>query len=149
MPVLLSRYVQLFRTHAGNDPTDKEKVDWLYGVLTVLDAKAGALLAFDGLLIAGAALTYDKFSDKWVSLGLILLSLAAALLSLYVARMSYAFLGNIVPGHADITGELNSLEEVTERRTRILFVAWWLSIIAVYCYIGIVVIHMMTELKLR
>jgi hypothetical protein len=74
MPDLIQKYSQMVRISTGlvpphpggfvaPVPSDKEKVDWMYGVLTILDTKASVLLSFDGLLIAAASLLYDKLSD--------------------------------------------------------------------------------------
>jgi hypothetical protein len=160
MPDLIQKYSQMVRVSRGLDPpnqvgfaepvpSDKDKIDWIYGVLTILDAKAGALLAFNGLLIAAATLTYDKFPEKALFIALILLSLFASLLSLYVARVSYEFLGNIIPGQCNNQSELDVLEDVAEKRTRILFVAWSMSVFSVYCYIAVALYHMIDILKLK
>lgn len=45
-------------------PADAETIKWLYDVLTILDSKAGALLAFDGLLLAAEALMHEKMLEK-------------------------------------------------------------------------------------
>jgi hypothetical protein len=125
----------------GTAPTDMEKVNWLYSVLTILDGKAGALLAFDGLMLAAEALMYDKMSEKidWLhpySLLLVLVTLVAALLCLFVAQVSYAFLGNIVLGTPDNTAEITELERVAEIRTGRLGMAWGIFCICshlLYC----------------
>lgn len=52
---IVQKFEQMVRVSAGvagppppaGSPTDKEKIDWLYSVLTILDSKAGDLLAFD------------------------------------------------------------------------------------------------------
>src|SRR5579863_8245158 len=81
--LIVQKFQQMVRVSAGTlgpphpgaapSPTDRETVDWLYSVLTILDSKAGALLAFDGLLLAAASLVYEKIggisNPKDASLG--------------------------------------------------------------------------------
>lgn len=148
--VIVRKFEQMFRVSGstpggavlGTAPTDMEKMEWLYGALTILDTKAGALLAFDGLLLAAEAFMYGT-SDKiaWLhpySLGLILITLAAALLCLFVAHVSYAFLGKIVLGTYDNTAEIEKLGSLVKWRTIRLWWAWWLSVIAVVCFFAVI-----------
>lgn len=151
---IASKYVQMFRVSAGATtplpdpppgPTDMEKINWLYNVLTILDGKAGALLAFDGLLLAAEALMYDKIAEKadWLhfpALALIGLTLLAALLCLFVAQVSYAFLGKIDLGDYDNTAEIGKLGEIAGARTHRLWWAWGFSVAAVIFFIFLVVV---------
>jgi hypothetical protein len=157
--MLVKKYVQMCRVSGkivhgigavtlGSAPSDMETVKWLYDILTILDAKAGALLAFDGLMLAAEALMYDKLAEKaeWLhrfSLILIIVTLVAALLCLYVAQMSYDFLGNIVPGTNDNSEEIAQLEKTAEVRTVRLGLAWGLSMIAVIIFIVLAVVVLM------
>lgn len=144
MSEIVQKYVQMIRDSGGGPgpppqpapPTDKEKIDWLYSVLTILDAKAGALLTFDGLLLAAASLMYEKIADtlpvlKVPSLVLILVALFAALLCLLVAQISYPFLGGIRLGVNSNAAEIRALGQAVETRTRLLGYAWRVSIVAV------------------
>jgi hypothetical protein len=138
---------------AKQNPSDKQIIEWLYGVLTVLDSKAGALLAFDGLLLAAASLMYDKMSEKvpWLrtpSLLLILVTLFAALLCLFVAQVSYHFLGKITLG-VNNDPEIETLGKAAECRTRILWVAWRASVFAVCSFIAIVIGVLFKTLELK
>jgi hypothetical protein len=113
--------------------------------LTILDSKAGALLAFDGLLLAAEALMYDKMSEhinllRPYSLVLILITLAAALLCLLVAQVSYDFLGRIAFDTNDNTAEIDELGAAVELRTNRLGVAWGFSVIAVIFFMILVLI---------
>jgi hypothetical protein len=124
-------------------PADAETIKWLYDVLTILDSKAGALLAFDGLLLAAEALMHEKMLEKmdWLhpySLALILFTLVTALLCLFVAQVSYDFLGNIDLDKHDNTVEIDGLGKVVELRTTRLGLAWGFSVIAVICFIILV-----------
>jgi hypothetical protein len=128
---------------APGGPSNLEEIKWLYDVLTILDSKAGALLAFDGLLLAAETLMYDKIGEKldWLhlpSLALIVITLADAVVCLFVAQVSYAFLGKIELGTYNNTAEIEELGEVVEARTRLLWVAWVLSIITVFLFIALV-----------
>lgn len=151
MPMIIVRkFEQMFRVSAGAtappatgaapSPTDREKIDWLYSILTILDGKAGALLAFDGLLLAAASLMYDKISEgstalKVLSLATIIIALVAACLCLYVARVSYPFLGDIVLNSYDNAAEIESLGKAVEARTTFLSWAWMASVAAVIFFI--------------
>jgi hypothetical protein len=97
----------------------------LYDVLTILDSKAGALLAFDGLLLAAASLMYEKIAEgslalKSISLFMIVVGLFAAALCLYVARVSYSFFGDVDVTADNNTREIESLGRAVEVRTDIL-----------------------------
>ncbi len=146
--VVVQKFEQVFRVSAqttnglGPAPTDMEKMKWLYDVLTILDAKAAALLAFDGLLLAAETFMYGA-SDRiaWLhpySLWLILLTLAAALVCLFVAHISYAFLGKIKIGAPDNSAEIKKSGNLVKWRTIRLWFGWWLSVIAVVCFIALV-----------
>jgi hypothetical protein len=111
-----------------------------YSNLTVLDTKASALMAFDGILIAVASFSvqtggvFEK--QPVVPLIVIIAALIAAGLCLFVAQISYPFLGKIVikpgsPVTLDCTDELNSLHGAVDWRTRFYRIAWVLSLIAI------------------
>jgi hypothetical protein len=132
-------------------PTDMEKINWLYSVLTILDQKAGALLAFDGLLLAAEALMYDKMSEKvdwlhYASLVLMLITVIAALLCMLVAQISYAFLGKIDLTLYDNGAEIDELGAVAQVRTHRLWRGWWLSVAAVVLFIVLVLIFLLWPL---
>jgi hypothetical protein len=148
--IVVRRFEQMARVSAaavGAAPTDKEKIDWLYGVLTILDSKAGALLAFDGLLLAAASFMYEKISEgsaalKALSLLTIVIALVAASLCLYVARVSYPFLGDITLGTNDNAAEIESLGKAVEARTTILSWAWKASVAAVMFFILVAIMKL-------
>lgn len=156
---LVRKYRHMVRVNAGATagvppppgPTDMETIKWLYEVLTILDQKAGALLAFDGLLLAAEALMYDKMSEKvdwlhYASLALMVITVIAALLCLFVARISYAFLGKIELGVYDNTAEIDSLGAAAQGRTHRLWWGWWLSVAAVLLFIILVLIFLLWPL---
>ena len=156
---ILQKFAHMFRVNAGAKgpgdnpagPNDKEKVDWLYSVLTILDGKAGALLAFDGLLVAAEALMYDKMAAQadflhYASLLLILLTLAAALLCLFVAHMSYAFLGKIDLAVYSNAAEIDELARLAEARTRLLWAGWYPSVLSVFGFMALLIIFLFSAL---
>jgi hypothetical protein len=156
---ILQKFAHMFRVNAGATgpgddpagPTDKEKIDWLYSVLTILDGKAGALLAFDGLLVAAEALMYDKLAAQadflhYASLLLILLTLAAALLCLFVAHMSYDFLGKIDLAVYSNAAEIDELARLAEARTRRLWAGWNLSVLSVFGFMVLLIIFLFSSL---
>src|SRR5712691_4927929 len=75
----------------------KDTAKFLYEALTILDSKASALMAFDGILVAAATFTVEKEGvvdiQRIVTLIVIIMALAGAVLCLFVARISYPFLG--------------------------------------------------------
>lgn len=156
---LVRKYEHMFRVSAAAaappapgalpppGPTEMEKINWLYRVLTILDGKAGALLAFDGLLLAAEALMYDKMSEKiewlhYASLVLMLVTVIAALLCMFVAYVSYAFLGKIDLSISDNSAEIDKLGTVAEVRTHRLWWGWGLSVFAVLFFIVLVFIFL-------
>jgi hypothetical protein len=119
---------------------------YLYEFLTVLDFKASALMTFDGILIAAAAFAVEKLgvvnAQRVLTLLVIFMALIAAGLCLYVARVSYPFLGKVVmtpatpgppptPGTLDYSQELEALADAVTKRTKAYQIAWWLSVGAV------------------
>lgn len=118
----------------------KEITEFLYAALTILDSKASALMGFDGILIAAATFTVEKQglvdTQRVVTLIVIIMALFAAALCLFVARISYPFLGKvtIIPGpprELDYSDEISALDREVGRRTRLYRNAWLLSLIAV------------------
>jgi hypothetical protein len=155
---IVQKFEHMFRVSTGANgppapggapsPTDMEKVGWLYNVLTILDGKAGALLAFNGLLLAAEALMYDKMSDKigwlhYASLVLMIITVVAALLCLFVAHVSYAFLGKIDLSVYDNRAEIDKLGTVAQKRTYLLWLGWGLSVAAVLLFIVLTFIFLL------
>ncbi len=124
------------------DADDAKRAERLYGFLTLLDSKASALMTFDGVLAAAAAFLVDKDTPwgvfhvpavggwRW---GLLLSSLLATALCLYVARISYPILGRVtrVGTTLEWSAEHESLEDAIRRRTRLYRVAWRISVLSV------------------
>jgi hypothetical protein len=115
-----------------------------YNNLTVLDTKASALMAFNGILIAVASFTvqaggvFEK--QPVVPLIVIITALIAAGLCLFVAQISYPFLGKVViksgtPNGLDYSAEINSLHGAVDRRTWYYRIAWWLSLLAIALFL--------------
>jgi hypothetical protein len=161
MPDLVRKFEQMVSVSGGGPgpppaaapPTDKEKIDWLYSILTILDAKAGALLSFNGLLLAAASLMYNKIADAvpWLrvpSLLLILVILLAAALCLLVAQMSYPFLGAITLGTRSNANEIAGLERAVDIRTHRLRSAWRVSIGVVLLFMCFIIVVVLTALDL-
>jgi len=124
-----------------------------YSNLTVLDTKASALMAFDGILIAVASFTvqaggvFEK--QPVVPLIVIITALIAAGLCLFVAQISYPFLGKVVikpgtPGTLDCTDELNALHGAVDWRTGFYRIAWVLSLIAIALFLIMFILTLKT-----
>jgi len=123
----------------GNDVL-RHNLQYLYESLTVLDRKADALMAFDGLLVAASAFAVEKGgvvpTNRWLRPGvicIIVLALVAAASCLLVTRVSYDFLDNakVENGILQLGNELESLIAVLKTRTRVYQFGWWLSLLAV------------------
>jgi len=120
-----------------NPPKAEQTAKSLYEALTILDSKASALMAFDGILVAAAAFTVEKAgaldAQRAVTFIAIVIALAAAALCLLVARISYPFLDKVritpgVPPGLDYSDEIRALDGEVMRRTRYYRIAWRLSL---------------------
>jgi hypothetical protein len=119
-------------------------VKTLYEILNVLDGKALALLAFDGILVAATTFTAEK-GDVFNKRGLprrlailiIIFALVAAALCLGVARISYPFFDYVkmAPGKLDFSEDIRSLGAEIDWRTWYYQIAWSFSIIAIPLYL--------------
>ncbi len=123
-------------------PADgREVVRTFYEILTILDNKGLALLAFDGIIVAATTFAAEKggvFSRRglarWLAILVIFLSLAAAVACLFVSEVSYPFYGYVackVPNGLDFTAEIDQLSNLVDWRTDYFHFAWYCSIIAI------------------
>ena len=130
--------------HAGiqvNPPHAAEIVKTFYDILTILDNKALALLAFDGIIVAATTFAAEKGDvfhkrglSRWLAILIIFLSLAAAALCLFVSEISYSFEQYVECGAADkldYTNEITRLAALIDWRTMYFQIAWLFSIIAI------------------
>ena len=74
-------------------PHGSDIVKAFYDILTVIDSKGLALLAFDGIIVAATTFAAEKGGvfhqrgmARWLAILIIILSLAAAALCLWVSR---------------------------------------------------------------
>ena len=96
----LLQKIELFHA-AGTQmfpPHGPEIVKTFYDILTVLDSKGLALLAFDGIVVAATTFAAEKGgvfrrrgTARWLAILIIILSLTAAALCLLVSEISYSF----------------------------------------------------------
>jgi hypothetical protein len=122
-------------------PNAKEIIRTFYDVLTILDTKGLALLAFDGIIVAATTFAAEKggvFSRpglaRWSAIIVITLSLAAAAACLFVSEISYPFFHHVSctqTNGLDFTAELHGLAELVRWRTDYFVFAWWCSILAI------------------
>ncbi len=122
-------------------PYAHEVAKTFYEILTILDGKGLALLAFDGIVVAATTFAAEKTNvfhkqglARWLATAVIVLSLAAAALCLGVAEVSYRFLHYVEctgPNALDYTNEINHLATLVDWRTAYYQIAWWCSIIAI------------------
>jgi hypothetical protein len=125
----------------------KKMLDFLYGALTILDGKASALMGFDVIMVAAAAFLIEKNLvpethrlRRVAVILVVLLALLGAGLNLWVARVTYDFLGaaTLSPdGKLTLDGEFKALADAITFRTREYQYAWGFSLGAV-CLSGLI-----------
>ena len=139
----LLQKIELF--HASGTqfvPTDaREVVQTLYEIMTILDDKGLALLAFDGIIVAATTFAAEKGGvfqraglARWLAIVIIFLSLAAAVACLFVSEVSYPFFYYVScdkPHSLDYAAEIGRLATLVDWRTDYFHFAWWCSIIAI------------------
>jgi hypothetical protein len=119
----------------------REVLRSFYEILTILDNKGLALLAFDGIMVAATTFAAEKGGvfnraglARWLAIVVIFLSLAAAVACLFVSEISYPFLYYVSctpPQGLDYTAEIGRLSGLVQWRTDYFHFAWWCSIIAI------------------
>ena len=122
-------------------PHGQEIVKTLYDILTVLDTKGLALLAFDGILVAATTFAAEKGGvfhhrgwPRWLAIAIIGLALLAAALCLFVSEVSYSFFHYVdctAPDKLDFSPEIARLAALVDWRTAYYQAAWSLSMIAI------------------
>ncbi len=122
-------------------PDGREVVRTFYDILTILDNKGLALLAFDGIIVAATTFAAEKGGvfqkpglARWLAIVIIFLSLAAAAACLFVSEVSYPFFYYVscsAPHGLDYTREIDRLSDLVDWRTDYFQFAWWCSIIAI------------------
>jgi hypothetical protein len=154
MGELLKKHERLWADSGLKKPTPKDKIDFLYGNLNILDSKATTLLHLNVLLIAIATIVIVERREAilhWERLflvGVIAVSLFASLLCLFVARISYAFLGKVdlKSKPTNYVPELNTLEDTVQERLGYYWISWWLSVAAIAAFVIIVIYHLINLL---
>jgi hypothetical protein len=139
----LLQKIELFHA-AGTQmipPHGPEIVKTFYDILTVIDSKGLALLAFDGIVVAATTFAAEKGGvfhhrgwPRWLAILIIILSLAAAALCLWVSEISYSFMHYVdcaAPDRLDFSNEIARLATLVNWRTAYYQIAWWFSIIAI------------------
>jgi hypothetical protein len=122
-------------------PHGQEIVKTLYDILTVLDTKGLALLAFDGILVAATTFAAEKGGvfhhrgwPRWLAIAIIGLALVAAALCLGVSEISYGFLRYVdcsTSDKLDYSNEIAHLAALADWRTGYYQTAWWCSMVAI------------------
>jgi hypothetical protein len=124
-----------------NPVNGDEIVKTFYDLLTVLDSKGLALLAFDGIVVAATTFAAEKGGvfhrrglARWLAILILILSLSGAALCLWVSEVSYPFFHYVdcsPPDRIDFSNEISRLAILVEWRTTYYQIAWWCSIIAI------------------
>jgi hypothetical protein len=119
----------------------REVMQNFYEILTILDDKGLALLAFDGIIVAATTFAAEKGGvfqkrgiARWLAIVIIILSLSAAVACLFVSEISYPFFHYVscnAPHSLDFSNEIARLAALVDWRTDYFHFAWWCSIIAI------------------
>lgn len=127
----------------------KEVVEWIYEVLTTLDAKASALMRLNGVLIAAAAFLLGLFHrqggsilsttsfDAVLIIVCALLSAVSITFCLFVVNVSWPFLGKVTKENStfEFANEIKSLDEASNFRQGAYRWAWKISLIASFGFL--------------
>jgi hypothetical protein len=126
-------------------PDGNEVVKTFYEILTILDDKGLALLAFDGIIVAATTFAAEKGGvfqkpglARWLAIAIIVLSLAAAVACLFVSEISYPFFYYVecnAPHSLDYSQEIAQLANLVDWRTDYFHFAWWCSIVAIPLFV--------------
>lgn len=127
-------------------PHAEELVKTLYEILNILDTKALALLAFDGIVVAATTFAAEKGDvfhkrgmARWLAICVIVVSLSAAALCLGVSEISYRFLHYVActaTDKLDYSAEIDHLVTLVDWRTAYYQIAWSLSIVAIPLFLA-------------
>lgn len=147
-PEYVQKRYALLKTNidGAEDFTQDNAVRSIYEVLTVLDAKASALMRLNGVLIAAAAfllglfgrqggsiLSTEKF-DAVLVIGCAALSAVSIFVCLFVVEVSWPFLGKTKfdssANTCDISAELVALDKASTSRQMSYRTAWRISLVA-------------------
>jgi hypothetical protein len=127
-------------------PDARDIAKTLYEILTILDGKGLALLAFDGIIVAATTFAAEKGNvfhkrggARWLAVLTIVVSLAGASLCLGVAEISYPFLHYVgcSAGKLDYTDEIARLTNLVTWRTTYYQIAWTLSVAAIPLFMSL------------
>lgn len=136
--------------------TAKQAIEWVYSVLTVLDAKASALMRLNGVLIAAAAFMLAQYKSPSTLMANaswhpILVAIAALLSAisitccLYVVSVSWNFLGKVKVGDLNsYSSEVEALVLTMIWRQRVYRFAWLFSLVAAGLFLtelGVQTVH--------
>jgi len=96
-------------------------------MLTILDTKSSSLMIFNSVLaIVTAEPFFSAFKHEKVILLLVMMATLSSLISFFVVRMSWPFLGK-----RDHSNEILNLAKEIDKRTRIYQVSWMISFFTV------------------
>jgi hypothetical protein len=136
------------KVEALDGTTAKDVLNRLYGILTILDAKANGLLRVNSFFI-----TMLVFFIGWSNTGTfpdalrdyvyiayfdVLLLVISSVLCLVVVSVSWKFLRYATPDKATykFDEEIGHLANAVDDRTHFYFIAWWLTLIVFVLSVG-------------
>ena len=110
----------------------------LHEMLTILDSKSASLMIFNSIIAIGTTEPFfEKIDHTKVITFIVLLSSISSLISFFVVRVSWSFLGNSWSRKE----ELKKLAEVVELRTRLYIISWFISLLTVIIFIFLLLFY--------
>lgn len=134
----------------AGQPSGFNALDWTYGVLNILDAKASALMRLNGVMLAAAAflLNPQYHAVEFVRFLVAASALGSAIsifACLLVASVDWPFLGLVVPKTDtndkqkvvafNFSDEFFYLQQVAEARRRRFQFAWIVSLVTTLAFL--------------
>jgi hypothetical protein len=144
---------KLYALAAHEDDMDVKAMDRAYGILTILDDKAGGLMTVNAFLGAIPAFSIDHYKNianpdrvsafaLWLSVAILIGLILSALLCFFVVRVKWPFFHFVKPdgGENFCKEEMAGLAKVINDRTVNYRRAWWFTLC---CLIGMFVLAML------
>lgn len=133
---ILDRYA-IYDGRAIHDISNKDKIDFIYSVLGVLDAKSASLMQFNGIILAIFAIFIrdNNQNELFSKSGMLVLiaSFVSIFLCLLVVALSWRFLemATTEKGHHSVSNEIDHLCKALWLRERSYQIAWLASVVSV------------------
>jgi hypothetical protein len=110
--------------------SDKEVLDIIYRLLSILDTKASALMRYNSIILAAMAfLIKDREHPPHVTAAIVSLTIGSIVACLLVVGVFWRFYQFVVVDPAvNFGGELDSIRRVLFMREAAYQIAWWFAV---------------------